>query len=376
MDGIKQRIPDESTLETLLASDLTTTTQTVRTELGELEGRYISFRRRQRLVALALFGFLVIPSMAFFTFGTLLSATVSSWSGLIGTLIFIGSIAAFGYLAFTFLVKGAGVVKAFHAGIDKVLFKHLFNRLGIVGALIEHTTKLDERVFPDTKLGKIQTFFRRMAMLQKPSPEATAMLEVLRQSELITEPFNTTKVDNLFRITTGEACELLVGEFDIKNVTGSGKNRQVKNIFHGYFASYQLPHSLDAKTFVSTEGDEAGFGHLSFWTSMMEQLPKETVLEWGEFEDLLHVATTDKVEARYILTPNFMSDLHDWWKGEKGNIRISFIKDKMYLLYPDNQIRIHDTVSNIDEAEVKEYMLSIARPLLRVLHLISGVRMS
>lgn len=86
--------------------------------------------------------------------------------------------------------------------------------------------------------------------------------------------------------------------------------------------------------------------------------------------------TTDKVEARYILTPNFMSDLYDWWKAKKGNIRISFIGNKMYLLFPDNQIRFNDTVANIDETEVKQYMLTIARPLLHILHLIEDVRMS
>lgn len=48
----------------------------------------------------------------------------------------------------------------------------------------------------------------------------------------------------------------------------------------------------------------------------------------------------------------------------------------MYLLFPDNQIRLNDSVANIDEEEVKQYMLTIARPLLHVLHLIEDVRMS
>jgi hypothetical protein len=88
------------------------------------------------------------------------------------------------------------------------------------------------------------------------------------------------------------------------------------------------------------------------------------------------VITTDKVEARYILTPNFMSDLFDWWKDRKGNVRVSFIKDKMYLLFPDNQVRLNDTVANLDENEVQQYMLTVARPMLHVLHLIEDVRMS
>lgn len=163
---------------------------------------------------------------------------------------------------------------------------------------------------------------------------------------------------------------------DIRNITGSGKNRQEKRIFKGYFVSYDLPHTLDAKTFVSTEGDDSGFGHVDFWNFTKETLPEETLLEWAEFEDLLHVMTTDKIEARYILTPNFMSDLYDWWKQQKGNIRISFIKGKMYMLYPDAQVRIHDSVASIDEEEVKSYVLTVARPILHILHLIEDVRMS
>lgn len=251
-----------------------------------------------------------------------------------------------------------------------------FHCLECKALFIEHTTKIDERVYPDTKLGMVQRVIQKYRQLVEPSAEALALLETLRQSELITEPFNTTKVDNLFEITAQDGRRLSAGEMDIRNITGSGKNRQEKRIFKGYFVSYELPHVLDAKTFISTEGDDSGFGHLDFWNLTKETLPSETTLEWAEFEDLLHVMTTDKVEARYILTPNFMSDLYDWWKQQKGNIRISFINDKMYLLYPDAQVRMHDSVASIDEEEVRQYMLTVARPILHILHLIEDVRMS
>lgn len=374
---LKSRIPDEATLESVLLADLSATTQSIKDKVGTLEGEYISYRRKQRLVALSLFMILIIPNIFFFVFGSLLSTSVSTWSGIIGTIIFLISISFFAYFGFIAFTKGAAVVKAFHGKIDEILFQKIFSLLGVTGSLIEHTTSISERTFPDTKIGKLRALFHKYRQLTEASPESKAMLDVLRTSELITEPFNTTKVDNLFRIKASEGNgELLAGEFDIRNITGSGKNRHEKFIFKGYFISYELPHTLDGKTFISTEGDESGFGHKDFWSSASASLPSETVLEWGEFENLLHVMTTDKVEARYILTPNFMSDLYDWWKDQKGNIRISFIQDRMYVLFPDNQVRLNDSVANIDETEVKEYMLTIARPLLRVLHLIEDVRMS
>jgi hypothetical protein len=374
---LKSRIPDETTLESVLLADLSATTKSIKESVGDIESAYISYRRKQRLVALSLFMILIIPNIFFFVFGSLLSTSVSMWSGIIGTLIFIVSIGMFIYFGVITLTKGAEVIKAFHGEVDKVLFKKTFALLGVKGSLIEHTSSISERTFPDTKLGRLRALIHKYRRLTAVSPESQEMLEVLRQSELITEPFNTTKVDNLFRIETTEGSrELLAGEFDIRNITGSGKNRQEKLIFKGYFVSYELPHTLDGKTFVSTEGDESGFGHKDFWSSASATLPSETILEWAEFENLLHVMTTDKVEARYILTPNFMSDLYDWWKDKKGNIRISFIGNHMYLLFPDNQVRLNDTVANIDETEVKQYMLTIARPLLHILHLIEDVRMS
>jgi hypothetical protein len=374
---LKSRIPNEATLESVLLTDLSSTTKSIQEEVGDLGSQYVSYRRKQRLVALSLFMIFIIPNIFFFVFGSLLSTSVSVWSGVIGTFIFVFSLGVFGYIGGITMLKGATVVKAFHGQVDKILFNKIFGLLEVEGSLIEHTTKVDERVFPDTKWGKFLTILQKYRQLVEPSPEALAMLETLRQSELITEPFNTTKVDNLFIIKASDKeRELMVGELDIRNIVGSGKNRSEKKIFKGYFVSYELPHVLDGKTFVSTEGDESGFGHKIFWSTASASLPSKTVLEWAEFEDMLHVMTTDKVEARYILTPNFMADLYDWWKNQKGNIRISFIKDRMYLLFPDNQVRLNDSVANIDETEVKQYMLTIARPLLRVLHLIEDVRMS
>lgn len=160
---LKSRIPDETTLESLVLSNLSASTQSVKEEVGGIEAEYISYRRKQRLVALSFFLLLILPNIFFFVFGSLLSTSVSAWSGAIGTLIFALSIGVFIYFGAISFVRGAGVVKAFHGQVDKVLFAKVFDILGVRGRLVEHTTKLDERVFPDTKIGKIRQAFSKIS---------------------------------------------------------------------------------------------------------------------------------------------------------------------------------------------------------------------
>ena len=181
-------------------------------------------------------------------------------------------------------------------------------------------------------------------------------------------------VEDMFSVLVGDKS-LFVSELEAKHITGSGKSRKVKHIFSGYFVSFDLDIQLEGKTFVSTEGDKKGFGHQSFWKSLTSQAGVQvTELEWNEFESLLHVATTNPSEARYVLPPDFMHDLYEWWKEKKGNVRISFIQNRLYILFPDKRIRFGQTVSRISEKEVASYLESVSLPLLHVLHLIEDVQ--
>jgi hypothetical protein len=196
---------------------------------------------------------------------------------------------------------------------------------------------------------------------------------LLEYSELITEPRNRVTIDDKI-VSTFNDNRLFLSELQVKHVTGNGKNKRTKHIFHGYFVSFDLSRALTGKTFVSTEGDKKGFGHQSFFTAKKNKGLAETELEWNDFEKLLHVVTNDPIEARYILTPDFMLDLYIWWVSKKENIRISFIDNKMYLLFPDKGIRIGRTIRRIDAQELQPYLESICVPLLHVLHLIEDVK--
>lgn len=372
---VSESITTESELESAITSSLSTVTEKVKAEVGGLEKEYARYRRRQRFgVLLIAMGFL-LPNLVIFAMEILVAGIINWWSNAINILVFGASVLLFGYFGVTMMVSGIANIRRFHGSVDHVLFAQTFALLGVKGKLVEHSAALDEREYPDTSWGRFQKRLAEYLRTHRLSPEAENALAILKQSELITEPFNYSTVDNLFEATIQDGV-MHGAELDIKHITGSGKNKQVRQIFKGYFISYALPHTLDGKTFISTEGDTYGFGHRTFWNVVAGVGATETKLEWNDFEELLHVATTDRIEARYILTPKFMQELYDWWKGKEANIRVSFIAGRVYMLFPDDQIRLDETVDKINEEEIKEYMYSIARPLMHVVRLIENVRMS
>jgi hypothetical protein len=275
-------------------------------------------------------------------------------------------------------MSGSDVIRQFHAKVDTILFGSVFSLFGLKGELIEHTVVVDRKKIEGTgrkiqeTIDILQAHFRSL----RESPETEQVVSSLTASELVTEPFNVTHIDNVFALDISDR-RLMVSELHLQNIVYSGKHRQVQEIFKGYFVALPLKKAVTGKTFVSTEGDKLGFAHRTFWSTLLESTNKvkETKLEWNDFEALLHVATDNNREAREILTPQFMQDLYTWWKKHEGlNIRISFVGNLMYVLFPDSQIRFNKTVSKVEASELKEYILTIAVPLLHVLHLVEDVR--
>jgi hypothetical protein len=205
------------------------------------------------------------------------------------------------------------------------------------------------------------------------SPEKTQVLALLDHSELVTEERNTVAVDDMIAFTVAEKS-VFVAELSISHVTEIGKHSQTKDIFRGYFVTYDLPTTLVGKTFVSTDGDRDGFGHRSFWSAHGTDGAHDTLLEWNQFEKLLHVAATDPAEARYVLSPDFMSMLYDWWKDKKQNIRVSCIGTRLYVLFPSTELPMFTTLKKIEAEAICAEVLSITKPLLHILHLIEVIQ--
>jgi membrane protein implicated in regulation of membrane protease activity len=373
---VKQYIKDESALEAVVASQIVEITKQTHEEVGALEKQYVQFRHYQRVGFLIIAASFLLPNFAVFVLEVFFVNLTNIWSTLISIGVFVISLALCAYYGGKFLLSGSDVIRMFHAKVDRVLFAKIFTIFNLKGKLIEHTVVVDKKEVDGngSKWRQLFEIIRAHFRSLRESEKSERVMMTLASSELITEPFNTTRIDNIFEITLGDKI-LFVSELHVQNITGSGRSRSVNEIFRGYFVSTSLKGTLKGKTFVSTEGDLHGFARRTYWSGLTNEKVKETIFEWNDFEELLHVATDNEKEARHVLSTDFMTDLYDWWKIQSNaNIRLSFIGNNFYMLFPDKQIRFEDTVSEVEEKQLQEYLLTIARPLLHVLHLVEDIK--
>lgn len=329
MSAVKDRIPNEESLQSLIEAAGEAVFLRVKESVRSFENVW---KRNRRLFVCSLM-------LLFFSF-SLFQIWPTSPDSYSKHVVF-AVLVSFSCLSLWLLNRMTDSRMIFDQEVNRVVFKEVFAVMGISGEL--------------TSSSVLSTRLQ------------------LNESELITRARNAVSFGDAF-VVKMDRGPVFVHELNVNNVVDFGKYQYTKHIFNGYFVCMKLSRSLTGKTFVSTEGDESGFGHTSFWTRLVGGEVNETVMEWNEFESLLHVATTDESEARYILTPDFMQNLYDWWLGQKTNIRLAFIADHMYLLFPDKKVRVDGTISGLSKRKVKKYMFTIARPLLHVVHLAEGVR--
>lgn len=361
--NIKQQFPDEQTLQNYISEHIDEYKGIISSAVGHLEAEYLKKTKSSKWgIVLIISGFIILQM-------TGVSATLSGWL-------------AFGTLLLSFYVIRAGVLKIISAQQAIETFNNLFNQVlypvvfKIFALQANLVDKTFEKKISDSELvatGRLKTLMKWLTSFKrKEFVEDEKIITLLDHSELITEPRNQLKIDNVIQADLAGKT-LVVAELDVKHVTGSGKNRSVKQIFTGYFVAFDTNYNVSSKTFVSTENDNSGFGNQTFFNSLADNGVKETKLEWNDFENLLRVATDNPIDARYILTTDFMNDLYNWWQGKKVEIRISFVGGRMYLLFPDDRIRFDGTVKQINIEELKKYMESICLPLLHVLHLVHDI---
>lgn len=213
----------------------------------------------------------------------------------------------------------------------------------------------------------------RMLMYTHTEERALSAEETLQRSKLITMGHLTVQADDVYEVYGDR--QLMVHELSVwQRRIASNKRQTDQEVFRGVLVTATLERSHNAETYISTEGDRMGFAHRGFWADLLERgQVTETVLEWNDFERDLHVASSDHRAAREILTPDFMLDLHSWWQEHKLNMRISFIGDQMYLLLPEETIRIASSTISTKERAIKRYAWAILRPIWRSLMLVEDI---
>lgn len=317
-------------LRTLIENEWGDFEHVLHRDVGRLMSRYLKWQRRSLWAVFFLFPGPVL----FLAVGQFVSVGVSGQSSLatlISVVLINISLGIFAWIIFNWSKASAEFNKVF----NPIVFEKAFQMLGFTGV---HATK--------------------------ESVTEAEIISLLDHSELITENRNRYEVDDMIS-TEYHGRPLFMAELRVRYVTGSGKNRSEKLLFHGFFAVHDLPRHLEGKTFITTERDRRGFGGVSLWQQLFNKQasPRETLLEWNDFENKLHVATTNEVEARYILTPDFMGELYDWWKERGGNIRVSFLDNRLYVLLPDRNVRIGISTIGFKEKHLKFYMLTVMRPV-------------
>lgn len=360
---IKKTFPDETSLKQHITEHAERITDVVRAKMGRFEPEF------QRQLAKSRWGFgLLVAGVLVFV----LPVDRIFFDGvvLLGIMVVVSAVLIIKGISMVFHAQT--YIRFFNQKLNHQVFAEVFR---IFDLEIQHGKKVLPEPTQQTEQNwkSLSKGFSALTNIAVDTDVEQEVRDHLDLSELVTEPHNHTAIDDVVRLSRNQK-KILVAELHLQHVTGSGKNRQVKEIFKGYFVEVELDISLTGKTFISTDGDRHGFGHRSFWTGMSDIGAKETKLEWNDFENLLHVATTNGVEARYVLSTDFMQDLYEWWKDKKGNIRIAFLRNSMYVLFPNNKIRFNQTIRRITQAEVESYLLSIALPLLHVMHLIEDVQ--
>lgn len=350
--SIKRSIASEAELEKRIHAEVNTVLEAIQeNHTHEIAAYEKAKKQRWTAIVLTIFWFVFwfVPE-----YGWL------EWLALVQVLVLVFAIRAWwNYL------QQYQAVQAYHRAITGQVLRSIAAVFGL-----EESFRHEYQAI-DPELGIWQRWWQ--SLTQPPAEYQQKVKELLQTSELITEPYNRFTVDDSWQLQFMEQ-PLEMFELSIQNVTGSGKNRQVKEIFTGYFVSYTIPTSVDGRTFISTDGDRGGYGHQSFWPFGKQTGVQATELEWNQFEELLHVASDNPTEARYILTPDVMQDVYDWWAEKPQNIRISFIKNQVCILFPDTKMRLGRSVDTLNEGTVTAYMLLLARPMWHILCLLEDVR--
>ncbi|MBY0310318.1 DUF3137 domain-containing protein [Patescibacteria group bacterium] len=196
----------------------------------------------------------------------------------------------------------------------------------------------------------------------------------LTDSSLFTDRIDDYETDDCYEIAGKLPGS--VRELRVTRTERNGKQSTTVTLFSGLFGIFTLPRTLTGSTYISTEGDGSGFAHRGLWESLTESGEvKETELESNVFERDLHVASSDPVEARYILTPNVMASLHEWWLEHKATMRIAFKGSMLYIALPDNHIVFRDIPTAPTREDMQKYLSNTLRPLWRIVSLTEQVRL-
>ena len=328
----------------LIEKDWKSFEQEVRSKVGHLSQEYMTWRKRSYFAGAGL----IAGAATFIGGGEWAIDMVKDVFGLPAGFAFVIFVLAITLIIFSGWVewRWLKVNYYFTRALNPIMYEKAIQLLGLTA---HHT-------------------MNQSKTLANESPRQKKIFALLEKSELITtdaENYSRYWIDDM---VSAEYQGRILFMAELAGKFSSSQKTRRRSAFQGLFVMHTLPRSLEGKTFVTTEADQQGFGHIPKWHHWFktEESPQETQLEWNDFENKLHVATTNETEARYILSTDFMQELYNWWSVRKGNIRLSFIGNQLFILYPDKNVRIGLSTASLNKKDLQHYLLSIVRPIWHV----------
>lgn len=271
---------------------------------------------------------------------------------------FLALFLVYGYLTGFFMT--VAVMFLLGVSVSVLLFSHHWYREQKI-----LTKELNLALIPT-----ITACFERLVLYTADDVHHRETEAMVRDSGILPEEYDSFDADDMY--TFYEPYTISAREIYVSKMRG--KNQHATKVFHGLFVIVELPKVREGVTAISSEGDTFGLRHKNFWgESLLAKGLAETTLEWNQFERDIHVATTNPVEAREILTPDCMMALHAWWVEYGQNIRLVFKDARLFILLPDNGIKIGTSTTSTEAKELEAYALSVLKPLWYVLRVIERV---
>ena len=133
--------------------------------------------------------------------------------------------------------------------------------------------------------------------------------------------FNRFSADDYLEGYLDETTFIKMVDIDVKKVTGSGKNRNVEEIFVGLFATTICDKNI--KSYVRITRDKK-----DFWGGQ-----DRIQMDSQEFEEIFNVYAEDRILATRLLTADIMQILIEFYNKYKLIFEIVIKKDKIYLRF-------------------------------------------
>lgn len=155
--------------------------------------------------------------------------------------------------------------------------------------------------------------------------------EINKNSSVIAEDRSYIETLDLFNYFNRYSCDdrftgiykgikIDIAEIEMLKETGSGKRRHVETIFSGVFLKVPSLKKFSGKTIIASN------------TKLGIKGKQQVHLEDPEFEKRYNTFSTDQIEARYLITPAFMTRLIELSKkGACKNIILSFEYDNINI---------------------------------------------